>query len=234
MRRKIAIGTLGLMVVLGTAFLTWAQDGPPQGPGPGQGQHQFGGGEHQWGGGPRGFEGEGRGEFGRPGEGEGGGWQHGGGHGFGGAEHLLRLAEDPRVRMFLGLTDEQVSRLHKIGVDAEKSSVQSQADLELRHIELRELLRADNPDHDAIMQKIDEANALQGKMEKQHVETLLSARSVLTPEQLKKVKEFMEHGGPGGMERGRGFEHHDGPDGRMHDHAGPGGGAPRPPAPPAQ
>ena len=46
------------------------------------------------------------------------------------------------------------------------------------------------------MQKLDEVNALQGKMEKQHVETMLSARSVLTPEQLKKVKTFMENRGP--------------------------------------
>jgi hypothetical protein len=51
------------------------------------------------------------------------------------------------VRMFLGLTDEQVGRLHKIGVEAEKASIQTHADLELGHIELRELLRADNPDH---------------------------------------------------------------------------------------
>jgi hypothetical protein len=48
------------------------------------------------------------------------------------------------------------------------------------------------------MQKLDEVNALQGKMEKQHVETMLSARSVLTPEQQKKIKTFMENRGAGG------------------------------------
>jgi Spy/CpxP family protein refolding chaperone len=111
--------------------------------------------------------------------------------------------------------------------------------MELRHIELRELLRADNPDHDAIMQKLDEVNALRGKMEKQHVETLLSARSVLTPEQLKKVKAFMENrGAGGGSERGRMMERHEGM-GRPSGHGGPGGtpGGPTPhpqPTPPAQ
>jgi hypothetical protein len=88
------------------------------------------------------------------------------------------------------------------------------------------------------MQKLDEVNALRGKMEKQHVETLLSARSVLTPEQLKKVKAFMEHGGPGGgMEREHGMERHGGM-GRPPGHGGPGGAAgmpaPKPQAPPAQ
>ena len=85
-------------------------------------------------------------------------------------------------------------------------------DMELRHIELRELLRADNPDHDAIMQKLDEVNALRGKMEKQRVETMLSARSVLTPEQLKKIKTFMENrGSGGGPERGHMMERRGGP-----------------------
>jgi Spy/CpxP family protein refolding chaperone len=138
--------------------------------------------------------------------------------------------------MYLGLTDEQVGRLHKMGVEAEKASVQMRADMELRHIELRELLRADNPDHDAIMQKLDDLNALRGKMEKQQVETLLSARSVLTPDQQKKVRAFMENGGPGGgprMMEGRGGA------GRVPGHPGGPGGAsggpsPHPQAPPAQ
>ena len=51
MRRKIAIGTLGLLILLAAAIVGWAQQGDPQGPGPGQGQHQmWGGGEHQMGG----------------------------------------------------------------------------------------------------------------------------------------------------------------------------------------
>ena len=236
MQRKIAVGILGLMVML-AAVVTWAQDGPPKGPGPGQGQRQFGeAGRHEWGDGPRHFE-----EEGRPGGPEGwmhGGWQHGGMHEFGGGQHLLRMAENPRVRMMLGLTDDQVTRLHRLGVEAEKASVQTRADMELRHIELRELMRADNPNRDAIMQKIDDVTALRGKMEKQNVDTLLSARSVLTAEQVKKVKAFMENGGfrggPGErehmMER-RGGMGHEGREGR-----GPAAGAPAqpPPTAPAQ
>jgi Spy/CpxP family protein refolding chaperone len=117
--------------------------------------------------------------------------------------------------------------LHKIGVDAEKASVETRADMELRHIELRELLRADNPYHDAIMRKLDEVNALQGKMQKQGVETLLSARSVLTPEQQKKVKTFLENRGFGGGS-GRPSGHPGGPGGA------PGGSTPRPQEPPVQ
>jgi Spy/CpxP family protein refolding chaperone len=145
------------------------------------------------------------------------------------------MAENPRVRQYLGLTDEQVGRLHKIGVDAQKASVQTRADMELRHIELRELMRADSPDHNAIMQKLDEVNALRGKMEKQRVETMLSARSVLTPEQIKKLKTFRENHGAGGMERGPMREHRGGM-GRPPVHPGgaPGGSTPKPQEPPVQ
>ncbi len=249
MRRKMALGTLGLLVLLGAAIVSWAQQGGPQPPDPGQGQHRsMGGGERQWGGGPGGphrFAGGGPGQFGGRGrEGMRGGhrmmgWQRGGMHRFGGGGGLLRMAENPRVRQYLALTDDQVTRLHKIGIDAEKASVQNRADMELRRIELRELMRADNPDHDAIMQKLDEVNALQGKMAKQRVETMLSARGVLTPDQIKKVKTFMENrGGPeGGPERGQ-MMRRGGP-GRPPGRPGapggaPGGPAPKPPAPPTQ
>ena len=158
------------------------------------------------------------------------GWHRGGMHGFGGGEHLIRMADNPRARQYLGLTDEQVDRLHKIGLDAEKASVQLRADLQLRHIELRELFRADNPNHDAIIQKLDEVNALRGKMEKQRVETMFSARGVLTPEQQKKLKTFMENRGFG-EGRERGMQRRGGP-GRPP--GAPGGQAPRPQAPPAQ
>jgi Spy/CpxP family protein refolding chaperone len=230
MRRKIAVGTLSLLVVLGLAGVTWGQDGPPpQGPGPGQ---------HQWGGEQRHFDG---GDGHRGGEGWGGGMrgghgmgmEHHGGHGFGGGDHLLRMAENPRVREALGLTNDQVTRLHQIGLDARKASIQTHADMELRHVELGELMRADNPDHDAIMQKLDEINALQGKAEKARVETMLSARSVLTPEQRAKIKTFMEHRGEMEHRPGMGMQRRGGP-GMMHPGGGPGSSAPKPPAPPAQ
>jgi Spy/CpxP family protein refolding chaperone len=230
MRRKIAISTMGLLVLLAAAIVTWAQEGAPQGPNPAQGQHRFGGGPHQFGGGPGGFGAQRM------------GWQGHGRHEFGGGGFLMHMAENPRVRQYLGLTDEQVGRLHKIGVDAEKASVQTRADLQMRHIELRELMRADNPDHDAIMQKLDEVNALEGKMSKQRAETMLSARSVLTPEQQKKMKTFMENRGAGGGPGREGMMQHRGVQGHGPGHpGGPGGpaGAPHgstahPQAPPAQ
>jgi hypothetical protein len=73
-------------------------------------------------------------------------------------------------------------------------------------------------------------NALRGKMQKQQVETLLTARSVLTPDQVKKIKTVMETRG-GGPGRGPMMERH-GTMGRPPGH--PGGSAPHPQAPPVQ
>jgi len=231
MRRILIFGTMALMVLLAGAMVIRADDGPEGAPGwqgPPQGQHQFGeGGQHQWGGMDHGQFGR-RGGFGH----ERRGWQRGG-RGFGGGAGLLRLADNPRVREELKLTDDQVSRLHSLAVESEKTSIRTRADLQLRELELRELLRADNPNREAILSKVQEISDLRGQTAKQHMETMLSARSVLTPEQLKKVRSFMENrgrGGPGGPERERMMEHR-GAQGRPSGR--PAGGPGAPPNPPA-
>jgi len=214
MRRKVALGTMGLLAVLATAIVTWGQDAPSR--------------VTRWER-PQRFQDHGPGGgFGHPGM----AWRHAG-HGLAG-ERLLRLAESPRMRAYLNLTDQQVSRLHQLAVDTEKTSVETRASLQLRGIEMRELLRADNPDQDAILKKVDEVSALRGQMARQRIQTLLAARNVLTPEQQKKLRSFRE---------GQGFGRF-GPQHRMERRGRQGGpgvapgtpAAPRAPAdaPPAQ
>jgi len=91
----------------------------------------------------------------------------------------------------------------------------------VRGIELREMLRADKPDREAVMKKVQEISDLRGQIMRQHVESLLAAKTVLTPEQQKKMRAFLEHRGRPGM-RHEGF--------RPRQPRAP--GAPEPPAPP--
>ena len=206
MRRTIALGTMGFLALLATVLVTWGLEGPDRVGW--QGQQRF--------------EDRGRaGGFGR----QEAGWGHGR-HGFGGGAGLLHLADNPRVRAELNLTDEQVGRFHKLAVESEKSSVQTRAELELRGIELREMLRAENPDHDSILKKVDEISALRGQKSRQHVETLLAARNVLTPEQQKKLRSFREERGFGGPGHEHRMEHGEG-------HGQPFGRPGAPPVPPA-
>jgi Spy/CpxP family protein refolding chaperone len=107
------------------------------------------------------------------------------------AGEALALLENDRVKAYLNLTDQQVDRLRQIVVETEKASVKMRADMTVRRIELRELLRPDKADHDAVMNKVRELSDLEGQMMKQHVEALLAAKAVLTPEQQKKIRSFI-------------------------------------------
>lgn len=167
----------------------------------------------------------------RPGGPEGfGGWQ-GFEHGHEMAQRMLAMLDSDRVKTYLNLTEPQAEKLRQIVVDAEKSGVQTGAQLAVRGIELRELLRADQPDRDAVMKKVEELSNLRGQMMKQHVQALLDAENVLTPEQRKKVQQFIEtrraFGGRAERFGERGF--------RTRPHEGPGlapAPTPRPGEPP--
>lgn len=125
------------------------------------------------------------------------GGEIGGGHRMG--SRLLAMLDNDRVKAELGLSDDQTTRLHQIVVDTEKSAIKSRAEMAVRGIELRELLRADKPDRQAVLKKVDEISLLRQESMKQDVDALLSAKSVLTPEQQKKIRAFIErrHGGDG-------------------------------------
>jgi Spy/CpxP family protein refolding chaperone len=138
------------------------------------------------------------------------------------APRLMAMLENDRVKSALGLTDEQTAKLRQIMVDGRKSAIKTRADIQVQNIELRELLRADQPNRDAVLRKVQEISQLRGEMMQQRVESLLSAKSVLTAEQQQKIRQFMsEHrgrraawrrdrrpGGPGGFQGGPGgFRH---------------------------
>lgn len=126
-----------------------------------------------------------------------GGGEFGGMHRMG--PRLLAMLDNDRVKTELGLSDDQTTRLRQIVVDTEKSAIKTRAEMAVRGIELRELLRADKPDRQVVLKKVDEISMLRQERMKQNVDALLSAKSVLTPEQQKKIRAFGErrHGGDG-------------------------------------
>ena len=158
------------------------------------------------------------------------------GHGFGPGhemgQRLLAMLDNDRVKAYLNLSEPQAQQLRKIVVDNEKSGVQTRAQLEVRGIELREMLRADQPDSDAVMKKVQENSDLRGQEMKQHIQALLEAQKVLTPEQRKKVRQFIENREAFGM-RNRTFGEHRGFTARPHEGPGvPPAPTPRPGEPP--
>jgi Spy/CpxP family protein refolding chaperone len=159
-----------------------------------------------------------------------------GGGEFGGGQHMgarmLALLDNDRVKSALGLTDDQSSRLRQIVVDTEKSTITERAQMAVRGIELRELLRADKPDREAVMKEVDEISALRAEMLKKDIDALLTAQSVLTPEQQKKIRSFIERRRAGNEMGERSFVWHEGPPrGGMRFRSSPMTPA-KPPAPP--
>jgi Spy/CpxP family protein refolding chaperone len=105
----------------------------------------------------------------------------------------------------LHLEGPQIERLRQLALETEKASVKTQAEIEVRGIDLREALRADKPDRDEILKKVQEISDLRGQMMKQHVEAILGAKAVLSPEQQRRLFFLMEtrgKGGPRGEQRG--------------------------------
>jgi Spy/CpxP family protein refolding chaperone len=116
---------------------------------------------------------------------------------------LLAMLENDRVRTELGITDQQAERLRQIAVDTEKFTVKTRAEIAVRNMELRELLRADKPEREAVMNKVQEISDLRGQIMKQHIESLLATKTVLTPEQQRKMRARLEHRGRPGAWRER-------------------------------
>jgi len=172
------------------------QDPPPDQQGPMEG---FGGHGHMRPGGP----GEERGEWGYRQDGFGGGARE---------FSLARLLKDPAIREKLGITAEQVGAIRKQESDFRKAQIRDRADLEVKRVDLRDLLEADKPDRAAIDSKLQEISTARLALEKSAIHYRLAMHEAITPEQRKKLHELMSerwrHGG-GPARPGPGGEGHE-------------------------
>jgi len=156
----------------------------------GQRHDGFGGGDHM---GMRGF-GRARGEFG-----------------------LARLLNNPAIREKLGITAEQAGALRKQESDFRKAEIRERADLEVKRVDLKDLLDADKPDRAAIDSKLQEISTARLALEKSAVHYRLAMREAITPAQREKLHQvmserFRHEGGPGRPgPRGEGHKGQHGP-----------------------
>ena len=88
----------------------------------------------------------------------------------------------------LDLSKEQRDKIADLRDKQQRSAIRSQADLQVARLDLRRLMRADKPDRAAINRQIDRVTELRSELEKSRVGMMLDMRSVLTPEQLEKVR----------------------------------------------
>jgi len=106
-----------------------------------------------------------------------------------GHEFFLGMKDD------LGLSDEQVAKLKALKSESEKQAIRTKADLKIERIELHDLLSKDKVDVKGVDTKVEKMGALQTKMHKAHIHARLDAQKILTPEQLKQLREMRgKHG----------------------------------------
>jgi Spy/CpxP family protein refolding chaperone len=145
-----------------------------------------------------------------------GGWGQGGRMGMRGPGGergefgLSRILSDPDIREKLGVTTEQVAKMRQQESDFRKAEIRNRADLEVKRIDLDDLLAADKPDRAAIDSKLQEISTAQLALEKSRIDNRLDMRDALTPAQRQKLRDIMnerrqrgERSGPRGPQGAR-------------------------------
>ena len=88
----------------------------------------------------------------------------------------------------LGLNDDQVTQIKELKSSSKKAKVRKSADIQILEIELKELLDEKSVDKKAVESKIDAIGNLRTQIIKDCVNTKLTAREILTDEQLQKLE----------------------------------------------
>jgi Spy/CpxP family protein refolding chaperone len=96
------------------------------------------------------------------------------------------------MREKLGITAEQAAKIRLQTSEFRKGQIRGRADLQVKRLELGELLRADNPDRAAINKKLEEISAAQLARRKSEVDYFLKMRDALTGEQRQKLQQMRE------------------------------------------
>jgi Spy/CpxP family protein refolding chaperone len=95
------------------------------------------------------------------------------------------------MRQQVGITDEQAATIRKQEADFRKTEIRGRADLEVKRIDLKELLAADKPDRAAINAKLQEISTAQLSLQKSAIDYRLTMRDAITPAQREKLRQLM-------------------------------------------
>lgn len=106
---------------------------------------------------------------------------------------FARLLNDPSIRQQAGITDEQAATMRKQEADFRKTEIRDRADLEVKRIDLKELIAADKPDRAAIDAKLQEISTAQLSLQKSAIDYRLTMRDAITPAQREKLRQLMRN-----------------------------------------
>ena len=139
--------------------------------------------------------------------------------GMGGMQGCGMMMEDdhPMLKhiMDLGLDEKQKEAFKALRSKTMKDMIKKRADRQIAGVELRDLLGKDVVDMKAVEASVKKNESLRTEMFLTHIRAHEEMKSILTPEQRKRLKDMMAGHGAGCAKMGGDAEHKDMP---MHEH----------------
>jgi Spy/CpxP family protein refolding chaperone len=100
----------------------------------------------------------------------------------------------------LKLNDQQKKDVDKIHSDAQKEQIDGHSEIAKARVELKDLLKADNPNQSSIEKKMNDISGLENQAQSKHLNVWFSINKLLTPDQQKVWKKTLaNHGAMRGM-----------------------------------
>jgi Spy/CpxP family protein refolding chaperone len=105
---------------------------------------------------------------------------------------LSRLLSDPDIQQKVGVSAEQVAKIRQQESAFRKTEIRQRADVEVKRIDLRDLLAADKPDRAAIDRQLQDISTSQLALEKARVDFRLNMKDALTADQRQKLRAALQ------------------------------------------
>ncbi len=96
----------------------------------------------------------------------------------------------PKIQKDLQLSDEQIIKLEDIFLKQKSEMIDIRANIQKKQLEIENLLDKEKVDDKIILQKVDELITIRGNLQKNYIKMILDMRKILTPDQLKKLKDI--------------------------------------------
>ncbi len=98
----------------------------------------------------------------------------------------------PKIAERVALSQDQINKLEDIFLKYRKSMIDIQADIQKMTLDLDNLLDQEGVKDEVILKQSDSLIAARGELQRAFVRMMLEMKKVLTPEQVKKLKEIRE------------------------------------------
>ncbi len=110
-----------------------------------------------------------------------------------------------RMEDKLKLSEDQKAKIHELVLSHRKDMISKNADVEIAEVELYELMQKDNPDMNAVKEKMQKIANMRADQQFSAFKLSMDVKNILTEEQWKEFKEQLKDKRPmiGNMERGR-------------------------------